>query len=61
PQGGRASGPYAKSPGANGNGGGARNSSGGAGNRSGNNSARPAPRGDAPRGNSRPQQRSPRG
>ena len=61
PQGGRASGPYAKSPGANGNGGGARNSSGGAGNRSGNSSARPAPRGDAPRGNSRPQQRSPRG
>lgn len=61
PQGGRASGPYAKSPGANGNGGGPRNSSGGAGNRSGNNSARPAPRGDAPRGNSRPQQRSPRG
>lgn len=61
PQGGRASGPYAKSPGANGNGGGPRNTSGGAGNRSGNNSARPAPRGDAPRGNSRPQQRSPRG
>ena len=62
PQGGRASGPYAKSPGSNG--GGARNSGGGAenrsGNRNGNRSARPAARGDAPRGNSRPQQRSPR-
>ena len=62
PQGGRASGPYAKSPGSNA--GGARNSGGGAekrsGNRNGNRSARPAARGDAPRGNSRPQQRSPR-
>jgi ATP-dependent RNA helicase RhlE len=59
PQGGRASGPYAKSPGSNS--GGARNSSGGAGNRTDNRSARPAARGDAPRGNSRPQQRGPRG
>jgi len=61
PQGGRASGPYAKSPGANGNGGGARNSSGGTENRSGNRSARPAARSDAPRSNGRPQQRGPRG
>jgi ATP-dependent RNA helicase RhlE len=59
PQGGRASGPYANSPGSNT--GGSRSNSGGAGNRSGNRSARPAARGDAPRGNSRPQQRGPRG
>jgi len=58
PQGGRGDGPYAKSGASNG--GGARNSSG-AGNRSGNRTARPAVRGDAARGNSRPQQRGPRG